>query len=120
MIDILLARKRIRNILTILTEEREVILNGPLSSLGALTEKREKLLDSLLEVKEALSEVDLAPIRKEASKNQRLLDASMSGVKEAKQMLSDIHHAATTMGTYTNNGKRLEIRKDRDLSDRMV
>ena len=120
MIDTILARKRVRSILAILNEERQVILNGPLSNLVELTEKREKLLDSLIEVKDALSEVDLAPIREEANKNQRLLDASMSGVKEANQILSDIHHAATTMGTYTNNGERMEIRKSRDLNDRMV
>lgn len=120
MIDTLLARKRIRSILGLLAEERNVILKGPLSTLAELTQKRENLLDSLMEVKAALSEVDLEPIRIEAAKNQRLLDASMSGVKEANRILADQHHVATTMGTYNDSGKRMEIRKSRDLGDRMV
>ena len=120
MIEALLARKRIRGIISLLAEERKTILKGPLSHLTELTQKREELLDSLVEVKAALSEVDLESIRKEAKKNQHLLTASLAGVREANRMIEDQHHAATTMGTYTNKGKRMESPKQRDLSDRLV
>lgn len=120
MIDALLAKKRIKGILDLLGEERKTILNGPLSNLNILVEKREKLLDSLLDVKTHLSEADMELIRNEAVNNKRLLAASLSGVREAQKILSDQYYEATTMGTYMSNGKRMEIRKGRDLSDRMV
>lgn len=120
MIDALRARNRIQSILALLAQERKAILNGPLSDLSEMVTKRENLLDSLMDVKTALSEVDLKSVQKEAQTNERLLKASLKGLREANRMIAEQRRAATSMGTYTNKGERLEAENHTDLADRMA
>ncbi|MHA1128797.1 MAG: hypothetical protein ACTSRN_07600, partial [Alphaproteobacteria bacterium] len=107
-------------ILKLLTEERKIILKGPLTDLNSIAVRRDKLVEVLTNGKISLAEADLKAIRHEADRNQTLLKASLSGMQAAKTLLAEQHQAATTMGTYTDSGERLETPRQRDLKDRMV
>lgn len=120
MIDSFLARSRIRNILKMLQEEREIILNGPLSDLNLLTTRLDKLVESLMAGKIVLKRSEIDAIKQEASRNQTLLNASLSGAQAAKLMLAEQRREATTMGTYTDAGKRLETSENHDVKDIIV
>lgn len=120
MLDSFTKRGRIRAILKLLTEERKLILKGPLADLNRIAMRRDKIVEDLMNGKTLPAEADIKMIRHEANRNQILLKASMSGIKAAKKLLSDQHLAATTMGIYTDSGERLEAPHQPDLKDRMV
>jgi hypothetical protein len=120
MFDSFTARGRIRSVLKLLTEERKIILKGPLSDLGSLTVRRDKLVEGLTSGRFALLEADIKAIRHEADRNQSLLKASLSGMQAAKALLSEQHRTSTIMGIYTDSGERLEAPQKSDLKDRMV
>ncbi len=120
MFDSFTTRGRVRNILKLLTEERKIILKGPLSDLNRIAVRRDKLVEGLASGNIALAEVDIEAIRHEADRNQSLLKASLSGMRAAKILLSEQLRAATTMGTYTDSGERLEAPQKSDVRDRMV
>ena len=120
MLDSFTKRGRIRTILKLLTEERKIILKGPLADLNRIAVRRDKLVEGLMSGKNFLVESDLKAIRHEADRNKTLLKASLSGMQAAKTLLSEQHQAATTMGTYTDSGERLETPQQREHKDRMV
>lgn len=118
MIDSLMAKKRVRQIRDLLLEERQKILKGPLPDLTALIEKREALVAKLSEGIDALSQNDIESIKVEADRNQRLLQASLNGVREAEAEIAQQRKASQTMGTYTSDGQRFEVQTGVDLNDR--
>lgn len=120
MFDSFTARGRIRSILKLLREEREIILKGPLSDLARIAMRRDKLVEGLIGGKSALAEADMKALRHATDRNQILLKASLSGMRAAKTLLSEQRRAATTMGTYTDSGERLEALQKSDLKDRIV
>jgi len=120
VLDSFTKRGRIRAILKLLTEERKLILKGPLADLNRIAVRRDKLVEDLVNGKTLLTEADIKVIRHEANRNQRLLEASLSGMNAAKTLLPEQRRAATTMGTYTDSGERLEALQKCDLTDRMV
>lgn len=118
MIDSFVAKKRVRQIRDLLVAEREKILQGPLPDLAMLIEKREALVAKLSDGADALSQSDLELIKAEAICNQRLLQASMTGVREALDEIARQRKASQTMGTYTSDGQRFEVNTGVDLNDR--
>ncbi len=118
MIDSMITKKRVRQIVELLQVERQKILQGPLTDLTPLVEKREKLIATLVANADALSKTDLELIKFEATQNQRLLDASIAGVREARSEINAQRRASQSMGTYTSDGQRMEVRGGVDLSDR--
>ena len=104
----------------LLREEREIILKGPLSDLSRIAARRDKLAEALTSEKMVLTEADIKALRHAADRNQSLLKASLSGMRAAKSLLTEQRQAATTMGTYTDSGERLESLQESDLNDRMV
>jgi len=120
MFDSFTARGRIRNILKLLRDEREILLKGPLSELTRLSALRDKLVEDLTNGKTELAEADMKALHHEADRNQRLLEASLSGMSAAKTLLAEQRQTATTMGTYTDSGERLEALQKSNLTDRTV
>ncbi|OUS05730.1 hypothetical protein A9Q96_11055 [Rhodobacterales bacterium 52_120_T64] len=117
MFDSFTTRGRVRSILKLLAEERNIILKGPLSDLQGISARRDKLVDGLVGGQVALTNIDLAAIHHQANRNQNLLKASISGVRAAKALLSEQNRAAATMGTYTDSGERLEVPQKGKLRD---
>jgi len=120
MLDSFTSRGRIRNILKLLAEERKILLKGPLSDLNRLAARRDKMVEGLTDSKTSLGDADIKAIRKAADRNKGLLKASLSGIQAAKALLSEHHQVATTMGTYTDSGERLEVPQSSDLKSRKV
>ena len=120
MFDSFTARGRARIILKLLSEERKIILKGPLSDLSRIAARLVILVEGLASGKTALSAADIDAIHQEADRNQTLLEASLSGMKSAKTLLSEQRRAATSMGTYTNSGERFEALQKSDGTDRMA
>jgi len=120
MFDSYTTRGRVRNILKLLSADRKIILKGPLSELNRIAMRLTKLVEGLASEKTALTAVDLEAIRLEVDRNKTLLKASLSGTNAARALLSEQHRAATTMGTYTNSGERLEAHQKSDGTDWMA
>ena len=120
MLDSFTSRGRVRNILKLLAKERKIILKGPLSDLNRLATRRDKMVEGLTDSKTSLGEADIKAIRKAANRNKGLLKASLSGIHAAKTLLLEQHQVATTMGTYTDSGERLEAPQSSDLNGRKV
>ena len=120
MFDSFTTRGRVRNILKLLTEERKIILKGPLSDLNRIVVRRDKLIEGLVGGNFSPVEADIDAIRHEANRNQSLLKASLLGMQAAKKLLIELQVGRTTMGTYTDSGERLETPQKSDLKDRMV
>lgn len=120
MFDSFTVRGRVRSILKLLSEERKIILKGPLSDLNGIVERRDVLVERLVSEKVALTPAEIESIRQEAGRNQSLIKASLSGMKAAKTLLSEQQRAATTMGTYTISGKRFDPLQKSDGTDRMA
>ena len=111
---------RVRNILKLLTEERKIILKGPISDLSRIAMRRDKLVEGLVSGRIVLAEGDINAIRCAADRNRTLLEATLSGAQFAKRLLAEQRSAVETMGTYTDSGERLEAPLGKDLSDRVV
>ena len=90
MIASLLTSARFERVLRLLDQERKVILNGPLTELKALVERREALLGELFAEERALPEAFLAAVKARAERNSRLILASIAGVKSAEAQIARI------------------------------
>ena len=89
-------------------DEREVLLNGRISDLESLLARRQEMIEMLdtLQIDDptALSEARLL-----ARRNQKLLEASLSGIQAARERLEEVRCSATQLDTYTLRGKRLNL-----------
>ncbi|MEE9453081.1 MAG: hypothetical protein V3V13_01690 [Paracoccaceae bacterium] len=118
MIDSFMNKKRFQQIRELLLAERQRILEGPLTDIAVLAEKREKLVETLMENGPEISLTDLEVLKRESQHNQRLLQASITGMKEAQMIIAQQRKAQTSMGTYTQEGRRLETPALAETNDR--
>ncbi len=109
MIDSFLSSSRYDRVLRLLDQERKVILNGPLSALSALVEKREALLSELLTQDHVLPEAFLQALKTRAERNSRLILASIAGVRSAEALLTKLDEASETLRTYSAEGVRVDL-----------
>ena len=79
MIAHILTSARYARILRLLDLERKVILNGPLSSLRALVDRREAAVAEVLDSESEVPEAFLAALKARAERNSRLILASLAG-----------------------------------------
>jgi hypothetical protein len=108
MIGNILTSVRYARILRLLDIERGLILNGPLSGLKAIVERREAALAELLEAESDLPEAFLVALKARAERNGRLILASRAGVRAGAAQIDRIRAAGGEIGTYTANGQRQE------------
>jgi hypothetical protein len=111
MIGNILSSGRYERILRLLDLERNVILNGPLSSLAPLIERREAAMKDLVAGKTGAPEAFLADLKTRAERNSRLLLASLAGVKAAQNQISEINSARDRLRTYSADGTSREVRQ---------
>lgn len=117
MIGSLLSNARYERVLRLLDQERKVILNGPLTELSALVEKREALLDELLAGERSLPEAFLAAVKSRAERNSRLIMASIAGVKAAEAQIARMDEARDSLRTYSAEGAPVEVRSGKVTRD---
>lgn len=117
MIGAMLSSARYERVLRLLDQERRVILNGPLSELGALVAKREALLGELIEQENDLPQAFLAAIKARAERNSRLILASIAGVKSAEAEIARIDDARDRLRTYAADGSSVDVAAARVTHD---
>jgi hypothetical protein len=117
MIGAILSSTRYERVLRLLDQERKVILDGPLSELGALVGKREELLSELLEAERDLPEAFLAAVKARAERNGRLILASIAGIKSAEAEIARIDDARDRLRTYDAGGSPVEVASARVTHD---
>ncbi len=117
MIASLLSSSRFERVLRLLDQERRVILNGPLTELKALVDRREALLEELFAEERDLPEAFLAAVKARAERNSRLILASIAGVKAAGAQLSRLDAARDSLRTYSAEGAPVEVTRTRVTRD---
>ncbi len=83
----------------ILEEERAACLAADFEKLGQIVEKKEKLYEILGE----LGHEVWGPLLEQSSRNQKLLTAAMSGIKNARDRANGI--PTTQFKTYSKSGE---------------
>ena len=111
MIGEILTSARYARILRLLDLERKVILNGPLTGLKALVERREAVMAEILAAGSELPEAFLVALKARAERNSRLILASLAGVKSGVSQIEQINAARDELRTYTAAGTPVEVRR---------
>jgi hypothetical protein len=109
MIGSFLSNSRFDKILRLLDREREIILNGPLTDLKPVVDKRETALAAILTEEANLPAPFIAALRARAERNSRLLAASLAGLKAAEAQIEKIRTAQEQLRTYTAEGTSVEV-----------
>lgn len=98
----------------LLMEEREAILTGDLDALEGLAARKLAGLDRI-----SADDVDQG-LRDEADRNQRLIGASMAGLRSAIARLAEIRKVAGGLQGYDSDGRALTISNERATLRRRV
>ncbi len=101
MIAHILTSARYARILRLLDLERKLILNGPLTGLRAVVERREAAIAELLETQTDLPEAFLVALKARAERNSRLILASLAGVRSGRAEIERIRADRGRLRTYT-------------------
>ena len=109
MIAHILTSARYARILRLLDLERKVILNGPLSSLRALVDRREAAVAEVLESESQVPEAFLAALKARAERNSRLILASLAGVRSGADQIAQIQASRSQLRTYSAAGAPVEV-----------
>ncbi len=112
MIDTVLARGKLRQLLSVMETERAVLLNGPLDDLASISAKRDQLLESLVNggpVSQRILGGRLADIKAMAKRNGALLKAAMEGMKDARKEIENMEESLNAMDTYTPDGAKMLV-----------
>ena len=112
MIDTVLARGKLRQLLSTMESERAVLLNGPLDDLAKISMKRDQLLESLVNggpVSQRILGARLSDIKAMAKRNGALLKASMEGMKDARKDVENMEESLNEMDTYAPDGAKMVV-----------
>jgi len=112
MIDTVLARGKLRQLLSVMETERAVLLNGPLDDLARISARRDQVLDSLVNggpVSQRILGERLADIKAMAKRNGALLKAAMEGMKDARKEIENMEESLNEMDTYTPDGAKMVV-----------
>lgn len=112
MIDTVLARGKLRQLLSVMESERAVLLGGPLDDLAKISAKRDQLLESLVNggpVSQRILGARLADVKAMAKRNGALLKAAMEGMKDARKEIENMAESLNEMDTYTPDGAKMVV-----------
>ncbi|HIP22352.1 MAG TPA: hypothetical protein EYG79_01980 [Rhodobacteraceae bacterium] len=112
MIDTVLARGKLRQLLSVMDSERAVLLNGPLDDLAKISEKRDQLLESLVNggpVSQRILGARLPDVKAMAKRNGALLKAAMEGMKDARKEIENMEESLNEMDTYSADGAKMVV-----------
>lgn len=111
MIGSFLSNARHERILRLFDLERRIILNGPLSDLQSVVDRRESALSQVLADGPELPEAFVADLKRRAERNSRLLLASLAGLKAAQAEVERIERARDNLRTYSASGAPVDVRR---------
>jgi hypothetical protein len=117
MIAHILTSARYARILRLLDLERKLILNGPLSGLKALVERREAAVAEILENESDVPEAFLVAVKARAERNSRLILASLAGVRAGVEQIEQIRTTRSRLRTYNAAGASVEVNQRKATRD---
>ncbi len=112
MIDTVLARGKLRQLLAAMEAERAVLLHGPLDDLAHISAKRDQLLEALVQggpVSQRILGDKLADIKEMAVRNGALLKAAIEGMREARKEIENMEDSLNEMDTYAPDGGKMVV-----------
>lgn len=89
----------------LLLQEREVIRKADFARIECITKRKQELIAELA----GTPATELQDIRKEAARNQRLLEAALKGIGNARARLQQIRDGARGFTGYDRNGQARPI-----------
>lgn len=110
--------RRESQVLALFDEERDVLLDGPMTALAPLVARREALIGELLADPENASPAFLAAIRTRAERNGRLLRASIAGIRAAQAQIEAAERESQSLVTYTAAGASVQVTAAPNTRDR--
>ena len=99
----------LRDLETLLDDEREVLRAGRLEELRGLEERRRRVMVGVPEIIAEVAPERLDALREQAQKNADLARAVSDGVRDAMRRLGDIRKASGPIGSYGADGAPVEI-----------
>lgn len=110
MMSSFLASARHARLLRLLDLERKVLLNGPLSALRPLVERREAALAEIAAADQPPPAAFLAALKTKAERNARLIAASLVGLRAAGAEIDAARTARESLRTYAADGSATDMR----------
>lgn len=94
----------------LLDKEKAILLDGRLDDLGHIARKKDVLINSR-KLKTSNSNI-LSRIRQKADRNQLLLNAAISGLREVTTKLEALRIGPEKLNTYDQTGQRNHLAGD--------
>ncbi|WP_341367508.1 hypothetical protein [Yoonia sp. BS5-3] len=91
----------------LLDRERSAIRTADFDALGAISDEKVALFDSL--ATSGASRQNLAQIKRKVDENQTLLSAAISGVAAAQDRLSAVRHVREGLSIYDKSGQMAKV-----------
>ena len=104
------ARRRLKEALSLLEEERKLLLKGDIAGLFRFEARRARLIDLLPSIPRAALQANEALVKKvrdTARRNARLLEAFIEGVRAAEARIRALT-GGKALGAYREDGSRIE------------
>lgn len=89
---------------TILAAERNALADGDFDALARSNERKQAVI-ALLESEEVVDSGELARLKREALRNQALVDGALSGLKRLMDRLHALNEVQTKLETYDEKGQ---------------
>ena len=105
----------IRDLDSLLDEEREILLTGDLSQLEPLLKRKEALISALNNSEPERSE-ELVRTSEKTVRNQALLQEALAGIREVAKKLSDARQSKRFFETYDRQGQRTKVAAEGESS----
>lgn len=102
-----MAKGKLKELLALLSDERQAIRTGRLTELEKFATHKAALAEHVASLK--LSADEAAELKAAAERNARLLQAAIRGVKDAQARLKALHSARTELNLYSADGARTQI-----------
>lgn len=96
----------LKDLWSIMADEREVILSGRLGALPSLLARKESCLSALMNGPHP-SSLDLAAIRHDLFANQALLESAAKGVRAALTRIAEIRAVGNGLCAYNARGENV-------------
>jgi flagellar biosynthesis/type III secretory pathway chaperone len=93
----------LKELRSLLEEERQNLLQGELTKLPDLLERKQKLIDRL---EEASDSVDLQALHDRLTRNHTLLNSAMEGIQRVSTRLDTLKRLRKSLETYDKSGRK--------------
>lgn len=103
-----LSTSLIDEMLDLLETERSALARGDLTSVTALFERKEKLVQELARLSDGTMP-ELGRIQAKMSQNQALIDGALRGIRHVSERLTALRKVKHQLDTYSKDGQRRTI-----------